>query len=99
MLFYDLLRLLIHHIDMKIPAKFSIYLSELLGIYVHWSAIKVDYLPLAICTSPVIHLVRPLKLCVTFVFHFSWVLQPSQEKLKNNRAREAKFHVCARRQT
>ena len=82
MLFYDLLRLLTHHIDMKIPAKFSIYLSELLGIYVHWSAIKVDYLPLAICTSPVIHLVRPLKLCVTFVFHFSWVLQPSQEKLK-----------------
>ena len=26
---------------------------------------------------------RPrLKFCITFVFHFSWVLQPSQEKLK-----------------
>ena len=22
------------------------------------------------------------KLCITFVFHFSWVLQPSKEKLK-----------------
>ena len=21
-------------------------------------------------------------ICITFVFHFSWVLQPSQEKLK-----------------
>ena len=24
----------------------------------------------------------PHKFCITFVFHFSWVLQPSQEKLK-----------------
>ena len=24
----------------------------------------------------------PKKICITFVFHFSWVLQPSQEKLK-----------------
>ena len=24
----------------------------------------------------------PPKICITFVFHFSWVLQPSQEKLK-----------------
>ena len=24
----------------------------------------------------------PPKFCITFVFHFSWVLQPSQEKLK-----------------
>ena len=24
----------------------------------------------------------PKKFCITFVFHFSWVLQPSQEKLK-----------------
>ena len=24
----------------------------------------------------------PQKFCLTFVFHFSWVLQPSQEKLK-----------------
>ena len=28
------------------------------------------------------HLICPLKFCITFVFHFSWVLQPSQEKLK-----------------
>ena len=33
-------------------------------------------------TSPVIHLVCPPKFCIPFVFHFSWVLQPSQEKLK-----------------
>ena len=25
---------------------------------------------------------HPPKICITFVFHFSWVLQPSQEKLK-----------------
>ena len=28
------------------------------------------------------HLVCPPKFCITFVFHFSWVLQLSQEKLK-----------------
>ena len=28
------------------------------------------------------HLICPGKFCITFVFHFSWVLQPSQEKLK-----------------
>ena len=36
----------------------------------------------ATCTSPVKHLICPPKFCTTFVFHFSWVLQPSQEKLK-----------------
>ena len=40
----------------------------------------------AICTSPMMHLIshflKPAKFCITFVFHFSWVLQPSQEKLK-----------------
>ena len=35
-----------------------------------------------IYTSPVIHLVYPPKFCITFVFYFFWVLQPSQEKLK-----------------
>ena len=49
-------------------------------------------LPLASCPSkgePIRHfhispkhLICPLKFCKTFVFHFSWVLQPSQEKLK-----------------
>ena len=28
------------------------------------------------------HLICPPKFCVTFVFLFSWILQPSQEKLK-----------------
>ena len=28
------------------------------------------------------HLICPPKFCITFVFHFSWVLQPSQKKLK-----------------
>ena len=40
------------------------------------------YLAFPIGTSPVIHLVRRLKLYITFVFNFLWVLQPSQEKLK-----------------
>ena len=34
------------------------------------------------CTPPMMHLICPPKFCLTFVFHFSWVLQPSQEKLK-----------------
>ena len=34
-------------------------------------------------TSPIIHLVcPPPTFCITFDFHFFWVLQPSQEKLK-----------------
>ena len=36
----------------------------------------------ATCTSPIMHLICPPEFCTTFVFHFSWVLQPSQEKLK-----------------
>ena len=34
------------------------------------------------CTSSIMHLICPPKFCITFVFHFSWVLQPFQEKLK-----------------
>ena len=34
-----------------------------------------------ICTSPIIHLVWPQKFCITFVFYFSSVLQPSQKEL------------------
>ena len=30
------------------------------------------------CTSPIMHLICPPKFCIKFVFHFSWVLQPSQ---------------------
>ena len=45
---------------------------------------------LLLCQSkPICHLhishnafYLPPKFCITFVFHFSWVLQPSQEKLK-----------------
>ena len=41
----------------------------------------------ATSTFPKMHLICPpsppqKKFCITFVFHFSWVLQPSQEKLK-----------------
>ena len=39
---------------------------------------KAEY---ATCTSPIKHLICPAKFCITFVFYFSWVLQPSQEKL------------------
>ena len=34
------------------------------------------------CTSPIMHLICPPKFCITFVLHFLWVLQLSQEKLK-----------------
>ena len=36
----------------------------------------------ASCTSPIMHLICSLKFCITSVFHFSWVLQPSLGKLK-----------------
>ena len=54
-----------------------------------WKITSIVYPKFAICTSPLIHLACPtspppprLKFCITFVFHFSWVLQSSQEKLK-----------------
>ena len=36
----------------------------------------------ATCISPIIHLVCPPEFCINFDFHFSWVLKPSQQKLK-----------------
>ena len=43
------------------------------------------------CTSPIMHLIYPRpyppppsQFCISIVFHFSWVLQPSQEKLKTS---------------
>ena len=42
----------------------------------------IEVLTYATCTSPKFHLICPPKFCITFVFHFSWVLQPSQERLK-----------------
>ena len=38
--------------------------------------------PYPTSTFPIMHLICPPKFCLTFVFHFSWVLQPSQDKLK-----------------
>ena len=37
-----------------------------------------------VCTplAPIKHFICPAKFYITFVFHFSWVLQPSDEKLK-----------------
>ena len=43
------------------------------------------YLIYATWTSPIMHLFcppPPPQFCITFVFHFSWVLLPSQENLK-----------------
>ena len=56
------------------------------------------YLAFAICTSPVIHLVRPLKLYITFVFNFSWVLQPSQKKLKTIELERFTFALDGKRE-
>ena len=37
-----------------------------------------------VCTplAPIKHIICSAKFYITFVFHFSWVLQPSEEKLK-----------------
>ena len=40
----------------------------------------------AMCTFPIIQLVCPPKLCITFAFNFSWVLQLSQEKNNEDNA-------------
>ena len=37
----------------------------------------------ATSTFPIMHLTcPPPKFCINYVFHFSWVLQPSQENLR-----------------
>ena len=53
-----------------------------LASFLKWGFLELgDYL-FAICTSPIIHLFSPPKLSITFFFfHFSLVLQLSQEKL------------------
>ena len=48
---------------------------------VGWIGLVVRVL-FATCTSSIMHLIFPPKFCITFVFPFSWVLQPFQEKLK-----------------
>ena len=47
----------------------------------------------ATCTSPIMHLICPPKFCITFVFHFSWVLQPSREKLKTTLTQNFGRHI------
>ena len=52
-----------------------------------WAACGTAQWQYATSTFPITHLIRPPtppppKICITFVFHFSWVLQPSQVKLK-----------------
>ena len=68
-----------HHAFLKI------YLLFLHNYDVKWSNFKFTWeREYATCRSPIMHHspLPPLKFCITFVFHFSWVLQPSQEKLK-----------------
>ena len=43
------------------------------------SLVSIKY---ATYTSSIRHFICPPKFCITFAFHFSWVLQPPQEKLK-----------------
>ena len=47
----------------------------------------------ATCTSPIMHLICPPKFCITFVFHFSWVLQPFREKLKTRLTQNFGRHI------
>ena len=42
----------------------------------------MEFFSYATCTSPIMYLICPPKFCITFVLHFSWVLQASREKLK-----------------
>ena len=44
----------------------------------------MEFFSYATCTSPIMHLICSPKFCTTFVLHFSWVLQLSQEEIKNN---------------
>ena len=48
---------------------------------------------IATCTSPIIHLVCPPKFCITFDFHFSWVLQPSRIKVREHLERGYSFLI------
>ena len=45
---------------------------------------KQDWVPFAICTSPIIHLVCPQTFCIRIEFNFSWDDYNTQEKLKAN---------------
>ena len=47
-----------------------------------WNLVKMETraLQLAICTSPIIYLVCPVKFCINIVFYFSWEHCNTQEK-------------------
>ena len=70
----------------KISSALHIALESLSLINVPLSTVEMVELKqqIATCTSPIMHLIcpRPPKFCITFDFHFSWVLQPSQFKLR-----------------
>ena len=63
-------------------------------VHVSWQVyyrgrLLATYWPTISCICKICHLqishnapYLPPKFCITFFFHFSWVLQPSQEKLK-----------------
>ena len=47
-----------------------------------WQNSTPKTVPFANCTFPIMQLIYLPQFCITFVFHFSWVLKPSQEKMK-----------------
>ena len=66
----------------KISFQYIILKQKLRGAYicVGWGGGELGLYTTS--TFPIMHLICPPKFCITFVFHFYWVLQPSQEKLK-----------------
>ena len=46
-----------------------------LCLFVYIFNFKFERGTYATCTSPIMHLICPPTFCITFVFHFSWVLQ------------------------
>ena len=63
----------------ELSGKLKSLLPLLLCYYWSWAGQFTLY---TTCTSPIMHLFCPPKFSITFVFHLSWVLQQSQEKLK-----------------
>ena len=64
----------------------SIFVNWVLESFIYWFSCEGEgedhdktYVT---CTSPIMHLICPPKFCIAIVFRFSWVLQPSLEKLK-----------------
>ena len=74
--------LLAAHTQNAAVKKLRICQTNLPGIINHNIFLGIFLQEYATSTFPIMHLICPPKFCITFVFHFSWVLQPSQEKLK-----------------